>query len=346
MKKNFTFLFSFIAVAMLALAACAAPAEEAVEEEGGLVVGMVTDIGGIDDRSFNETAWNGLQRAEDELGVEVSFLESQQQTDYATNITQFLDQDTDLIVTVGFLIGDDTLTFAQENPDTNFSIVDFSYEEIPDNIRPLVFGTDQAAFLAGYLAAGMTETGTVGMFGGLEIPTVTIFMDGFAAGVNYYNEQNGTDVQALGRDLFVGNFESTDDGRRVGEDLISEGADIIMPVAGPVGLGTAAAIQDNEGTMLIGVDADFTQTAPEFEDVVLTSVLKRMDNAVYDTVQSLQDGSFEGGAPYVGTLENEGVGLAPYHSFEDAVPDDLKSEIDDIRQMIIDGDLDVTSYYP
>ena len=125
----------------------------------------------------------------------------------------------------------------------------------------LTFATDQAAFLAGYLAAGMTETGTVGTFGGLEIPTVTIFMEAYAQGVAHYNEVHGTDVQVLGVDFFVGNFESTDDGRRAGESLMDEGADIIMPVAGPVGLGTAAVVQERGGK-LIGVDTDWTVSAP------------------------------------------------------------------------------------
>ncbi|MBN1955021.1 MAG: BMP family ABC transporter substrate-binding protein [Anaerolineae bacterium] len=305
----------------------------------GFRAGMVTDVGGIDDKSFNATSWDGLEMAREELGIEVAYLESQQQTDYAANISQFVDQDYDMIVTVGFLLGDDTQTFAQQNPDIDFAIVDYSYEPTIENVLGLVFATDEAAFLAGYLAAGMTQTGKVGTFGGIEIPPVTIFMVGFQSGVEYYNQQHDTDVEVLGMDLFVGNFESTDDGRRAAEDLIAEGADIIMPVAGPVGLGTAAAVQENPGTMLIGVDTDWCVSAAEYCNVTLTSVLKNMDVAVLEAVRLSYEGTFEGGV-YVGTLENDGVGIAPFHEFEDDVSAELAAELEQIKADIIAGTID------
>jgi basic membrane protein A len=301
--------------------------------------GMVTDVGGIDDKSFNATSWHGMELARDELGIEVAYLESQQQTDYAANISQFIDQDYDLIITVGFLLGEDTATFAAQNPDTKFAIVDFAYDPTIPNVLGLTFATDEAAFLAGYLAAGMTKTGKVGTFGGIDIPPVTIFMVGFQNGVNYYNQQHGTNVEVLGMDLYVGNFESTDDGRRAAEDLISEGADIIMPVAGPVGLGTAAAIQEHPGTMLIGVDTDWCVSAAEYCNVTLTSVLKNMDVAVLEAVRQAYNGTFQGGV-YVGTLANGGVGIAPFHEFESAVPANLQAELEQVRQGIIDGTID------
>jgi peptide/nickel transport system substrate-binding protein len=323
-----------------------APAEEEQEpteppeepEEEAFKAGMVTDVGGIDDKSFNATSWGGMEMAEQELGVEAAYLESQQQTDYAANITQFLDQDYNMIVTVGFLLGDDTLTFAKENPDTKFAIVDFSYEDPPENVLGLTFATDEAAFLAGYLAAGMSETGRVGTFGGIEIPPVTIFMVGFENGVKYYNEQKGTDVKVLGMNLFTGNFESTDDGRRFAEDLMAEGADIIMPVAGPVGLGTAAAVQENPGTMLIGVDTDWCVSAAEYCDVALTSVEKKMDVAVFTAIKQAVEGNWSGGT-YVGTLDNEGVGISPFHEFNDKVPGDLKAELDEVKKGLVAGDI-------
>lgn len=322
----------------------AAPAGEVIE---GFKAGMVTDVGGVDDRSFNETTWNGLQQASEDLGIDVMVLESQAQTDYATNLSQLIEQNYNLIVTVGFLLGEDTQAFALENPDTLFAIVDFDYEDPPENLKGVVFATDEAAFLAGYAAAAMTQTGVVGMFGGLEIPTVTIFMDGFAAGVAYYNEQNDANVVALGRDLFTGNFESTDDGRRIGEDLIAEGADIIMPVAGPVGLGTAAAAVDNEGVKIVGVDTDWCISAPEFCPVMLTSVVKKMDVAVYDITVAAATGAAENWSErYLGTLENDGVDIAPFHEYEDEIPEGLQDELDQIRQMIINGDIVVTDYYP
>ncbi len=301
---------------------------------------QVSDTGGIDDKSFNETAYKGLTDAEDDLGIDGAFLESQAITDFRPNIDSFINQDCDLIVTVGFLLGDDTAAAAADNPDQQFAIVDVAYDPPIDNVLGLTFATDEAAFLAGYLAAGMTQTGAVGTFGGINIPSVTIFMDGYLGGVEYYNQQKGTDVRVLGWDgtegLFTGNFESTDDGRAFGENLITEGADVIMPVAGPVGLGTAAAAQAAGNVMIIGVDSDWYESAPDYRDVELTSVRKNMDAAVYDAIEGeLADEDI--GTLYVGTLANGGVGLAEYHDFDDDVPEELKDEIEQLRQDIIDG---------
>ena len=164
---------------------------------------------------------------------------------------------------------------------------------------------------------------------------MTIFMVGYANGVKYYNEKKGTNVQVLGTDFYVGNFESTDDGRRAGESLMDEGADVIMPVAGPVGLGTAAAVKER-GKMLIGVDTDMAISAPEYKDILLTSVLKNMDVAVFDAIKAVQGGTFKGGT-YVGTLANNGVGLAPFNEFESKVPQALKDELAQLRKDLIAG---------
>jgi basic membrane protein A and related proteins len=306
---------------------------------------LVTDQGGVDDRSFNQTAFEGLERARDELGVEIAVLESQSETDFEPNIEAFLGQDCDLIVTVGFLLGDVTEEAAQANPDQNFAIVDYAYDEDYDNLRELVFATDEAAFLAGYVAAGVTETDAVGTYGGINIPTVSIFMDGYLAGVNYYNEENGTDVQVIGWDgndgSFTGNFESQDDGRNITDSQLEAGADIIMPVAGPVGLGTAAAIQDFGSGKMIWVDTDGYESVEQFRDLILTSVMKKMDNAVFDTVEAGVNDAFEGGL-YLGTLENEGVDIAPFHDFEDEVPQEVKDALDGLREGIISGEIAVT----
>jgi basic membrane protein A len=290
----------------------------------------------------------------DELGVEGKNLESQQQSDYAKNIQQFVDEGMDLIVTVGFLMGVDTATAAKANPDQKFTIVDYAYPDcfgdtavegetcgsatdLP-NVLGLTFSTDQAAFLAGYAAAGSTQTGKVGTFGGINIPPVTIFMKGFEAGVNYYNEQKGTNVEVLGWStadndgLFTGNFESTDDGRSFAESLVQEGADIVMPVAGPVGLGSAAYCQESGSCKIIGVDTDWTVSASEYSDVIFTSVLKNMNTAVFDAIQAVADGTFAGGV-YVGTLENDGVGLAEVSG----ASSELTGELDQLKADLISG---------
>lgn len=305
---------------------------------------LVTDQGGVDDRSFNETAWAGMQRAESELGIEISVLESTSEADFEPNIQQFVDQDCDIIVTVGFLLGEATEAAAQANPDQNFAIVDFAYDDDYDNLREMVFATEEAAFLAGYVAAGMTETETIGTYGGINIPPVTVFMDGYLAGASYYNEENGTDVQVEGWDgndgLFTGNFESQDDGRNVTDSLLQAGADIVMPVAGPVGLGTAAALEDFGDGAMIWVDTDGFESVSQFGSLIMTSVMKNMDVAVFDAVEGAVNGAFEGGLA-VGTLENEGVGLAPFHDFEGDIPDEIKDAIEELRQGIIAGEISV-----
>ncbi len=304
----------------------------------------VTDTGGVDDRSFNQTAYKGVKDAESDLGIQGKVLESQSAADFEPNINAFLQQDCSLIITVGFLLGDATKAAAEANTDQHFAIVDFAYEETIPNVRELTFSTDQAAFLAGYVAAATTETGKVGTYGGMNIPTVTIFMDGYLAGVRYYNQEKGKDVQVIGWDgsegQFTGDFENQDKGRSITEQELQNGADIIMPVAGPVGQGSGAAVQAAGTGKLIWVDTDGYVSAPQFKDLMLTSVMKNMDVAVHDTIAKDVKGSFEGGR-YVGTLDNDGVGIAPFHDFEDKVPQELKDELDQIRQQIIAGDLSV-----
>ncbi|MCL4257136.1 MAG: BMP family ABC transporter substrate-binding protein [Anaerolineales bacterium] len=308
-KKHYS-LFGLLLAAALVLAACGGTAPGAADFKAC----QVTDTGGIDDASFNQTAWAGVEQAVDELGIEGAFVESNEQADYEPNINAMIDQGCDLIITVGFLMGDATAAAAAANPDQAFGIIDVDYLDFP-NLTGHAFATDEAAFLAGYHAAASTQTGVVGTFGGINIPPVTVFMDGFWYGVQYYNQQNGANVQVLGWDpaaqdgLFTGNFDSLDDGRAFAESLMDEGADIIMPVAGPVGLGSAAAIQERGNAWLIGVDSDWTQTAPEYAGVILNSVLKNMDATVYQQIEAALAGG-TGGGLIVGTLENGGVGVA------------------------------------
>jgi len=314
-------------------------------------VGEVTDLGGIDDKSFNANAYAGVEKAIADFKIEGKYLESTQQSDYAKNIQQFLDEKTDMIVTVGFLLGVDTATAAKANPDTKFAIVDYSYPdcfgadakegqscgsatELP-NVLGLTFKTDEAAFLAGYAAAAMTKTGKVATFGGLEIPPVTIFMTGFKAGVEYYNTQKGTKVEVLPF-TYTGNFDSTDDGRSFAESFVQEGADIIMPVAGPVGLGSAAYCKESKSCTIVGVDTDWTVSAAEYTDVILTSVMKNTNVAVYEAVKAGVDGTFAGGL-YTGTLENGGVGIATVNG---ASPE-LTAEIEKLKADIISGTVKV-----
>lgn len=374
MKTNVKIAAAVFAVAALGLAGCggstttaessAAPAASAAASApaasepaaAALKACEVTDVGGVDDKGFNQKAYKGVTDAADQLGVEAAVLESQAETDYAPNIQAFVDQGCNVIVTVGFLLGDATMTAANANPDIPFTIVDYAYGENEDgtpmitnnNVLGQVFNTDEAAFLAGYLAAGTTKTGKVGTFGGINIPPVTIFMDGFYYGVQKYNADNGTKVEVLGWDpktqkgLFTENFEKLDDGRTFAQNLVDEGADIVMPVAGPVGLGSAALATElgTDKLMIIGVDSDQFESDTANQAVYLTSVLKNMDVTTFNAIKAVADGTFEGGVT-VGTLANGGVGLAPYHDMDSMVSPELKEQMTALQAGIIDGSVSV-----
>jgi basic membrane protein A len=310
---------------------------------------MVSDSGGFDDKSFNQTSHDGLVNAQKDLGIKTAEIESQSDSEYADNIKALIQQDCDSITTVGFLLGDATEAAAKKNPDIDFSIVDFAYAKAPDNLKGLTFNTATPSFLAGYLAAGMTKSGIVGTFGGLPIPTVTIFMDGYWEGVQYYNKQNNADVKVVGWDeksqkgSFTEDFEDKTKGQAIAENMIQQGADVIFPVAGPAGLGGLQAAQDSQGAVkAIWVDTDGCVSAAEYCDVLLSSVMKRMDVAVEQVIKDSLEGSFTS-EPYVGTLENDGVALAPYHEMDSEIPQELKDQIDQIKQKIIDGEIKITS---
>lgn len=346
MKKSMLTLLTVLILGSLLLAACGGTATQ-TQATKKIKVCQITDTGGIDDKSFNATAWKGVQDAMTKLGVDGKYLESKEVADYEKNLNAFVAEKCDLIITVGFLIGDATKAAAEANPDLKFSIVDYSYDPAISNVVGQIFNTDEAAFLAGYLAAGVTKTGKVGTFGGLPIPTVTIFMDGFAKGVAYYNQQKGTSVQVLGWDpakpdtgLFSNSFDDQQKGRELAVSLMDEGADIIMPVAGPVGLGAAAAIKERGNAYLIGVDSDWVLTSQEYADITLTSVMKLMDATTFQVIQSVIDGTFKGGN-VVGTLANKGVALAPYHNLDSMVPAELKAEIEQLQADIIAGKISV-----
>jgi len=344
------------AAAAMALAACgSAPSDSGSSPSAGasgssdFLACMVSDAGGIDDRSFNANAYKGVQDAVAEFGIQQKFLESKSQTDYQPNINALVNDDCGIIITVGFLMEDATKQAAQDNAEEKFAIVDAASDPKIDNMKGLLFNTAQSSFLAGYLAAGMSQTGKVATFGGLAIPSVTSFMDGYWEGVQYYNEQNGKQVEVLGWDQnkpdsgsFAGGFDDQAKGQQLAKNFIQQGADIIFPVAGPVGLGAAKEAQSTGKADIIWVDSDGYESAPQYKDVFLTSVLKKIDVAVKDTIGETIDGNFSN-KEYIGTLENEGTGLAPFHDFEGQVPQELKDQLEQMGQGIIDGSIEITS---
>jgi basic membrane protein A len=366
-------MMAVLAILMLIVAACTTPAasepaseapeseapeSEAPSESAAPTVDykacMVSDVGGIDDNSFNENAWKGMEDAAADLGVEVTFLESRAQEDYARNIDQHVSDGCDLIVTVGFLLGDATAAAAEANPDIRFVIVDFAYDPALPNVEGLVYSTAEAAMLAGYASASWSTTGIMGTFGGINIGApVTDFMDGFIAGMNYWNEEQGADVRMLGgRDpndpttgAFTGNFESTDDAKNLTLGMLQEGADVILPVGGPIGEGTFAAI-DEQGAEAVGlgVDVDWTETVPEFSHLMLTHILKKIDVSVYSAIERALNEE-EPQAVFVSTLENGGVDLGPFHDYEDDFDQEVLDGIEALREAIIAGDVVPSDYY-
>lgn len=355
--KKILKLGAVAAVAALSLAACGEAPDKAAPEsgaEGGAVATsdfkacMVSDEGGFDDKSFNQSGHEGLVRAEQELGIQIRDAESHAEEDHVPNLDSMVQEGCDLIIGVGFIMEDALADAAEANPDVKFALVDSDVPGDHDNAKGLLFNTAEAAYLAGYAAAGMSETGKVGAFLGMNIPPTAIFADGYAQGVDHYNEEHGTDVEVLGWDLdkqdgvATGDFADPSKGKQFAQQLIDQGADVIMPVAGNAGVGALAAAEENTDVAIVWVDADGVETQPEYAEVILTSVLKEISNAVFDTIKETMDGNFSSDA-YVGTLANEGVGIAPWHDFADKVPAELQEEIDQVREDIINGDLVVES---
>jgi basic membrane protein A len=372
MSKKLFAIVSVLLVAVFVLSACAkptaaptaaptkapvvteAPTEAptaAPTEAPKMKVCEVTDTGGVDDKSFNATAWKGVQDAMAKYGVDGKYLESKEVADYEKNINAFIEEKCDLIITVGFFLVDATKAAAIANPTQKFSIVDNVYEPVIPNVLGQAFQTDEAAFLAGYVAADIavkeTEAGKtpkVGTYGGFPIPTVTIFMDGFARGVAYYNEKKGTAVEVIGWDindpskgLMSSTFDDQTKGKELGLSLLDEGAKVILPVAGPVGWGTAAAIKERGGAYMIGVDSDAFLTGPaEYQGIILTSVMKMMDATVLDAVKNLVEGTFVGGST-IGSLANNGVQIAPFHDLDSKITPELKAELDQIKADLLSG---------
>jgi basic membrane protein A and related proteins len=342
---------------VIALSGCgtapeATPTADETEAGGAAVEGflpcMVSGTGGFDDKSFNQLGLEGLTTAADKLGVKENHVQSDSDTDYAPNITNLVDQGCQLIVTVGFNLAAATKEASAANPDVNFAIIDDNSIDAA-NVKPIVFDTAQAAFMAGYAAASYSKTGVVGTFGGLPIPPVTIFMDGFVDGVNYFNEQKGKDVQVKGWDVaaqngsFTGGFAAGTEAKQAAQGLIDQNADVILPVGGPIFLSAAEAIRDADKPIaLIGVDADAFETNPENADLFLTSIMKGMKAGVSDVTTAAAEGNFDN-TPYVGTLDNGGVAIAPFHDYESKVDAALAGELDTIKAGIIDGSIKVES---
>jgi basic membrane protein A len=360
---------------LLALAGCGSAPDDTSstgDASGPKVEGftpcIVSDDGGFNDKSFNQSALEGMQKAADELGVKLKDVESESANDYAPNLENLVAEGCTFIISVGFKLSAATVESALANPDIEYAIIDDRADNTgaknddgtdtgdgktdAPNIKPLLFDTVQAAYLGGYAAAAWSAqsgVNSVGTVGGIPIPPVTIFMDGFIDGVEKYNEDKGATVATYGWDVagqtgqFTNNFEANDDSKQAMQTALDQGVDVLLPVGGPIYQSAAQAIRDTDnGAVMLGVDSDLAVSDPSVADLVLVSIMKRIDTAVYDATMAAANDEFDV-TPYIGTLENDGVGLSSFHDFESQLPEGLTDELDALKEQIISGDLEVTS---
>ena len=299
-----------------------------VKKESGIKVAMVTDVGGINDQSFNQSAWEGLKRAEKEFAISVSYLESTQDADYAPNMETLLDAGNNLIWGIGFKMGDTLKEKALENPDQNYAIIDYAYgEETPANVVGVVFKEQEPSFLVGYIAGKMTKTNKVGFVGGMKFPLIEKFEYGFKAGVKLANP----DAEILAQ--YADSFTDAAKGKAIANQMYGKDADIVYHAAGGVGDGVIEAAKEQD-KFAIGVDRDQNDLAP---DNVITSAMKRVDNAIFNLTQTLVNGQFPGGSNVVYGLKEGGVDIAPSSSKH--VPAEILEEVEKIKAQIIAGEI-------
>ncbi|MCT4545085.1 MAG: BMP family ABC transporter substrate-binding protein [Vallitalea sp.] len=300
--------------------------EKDKDKKSNFKVSMVTDTGGINDQSFNQSAWEGLQLAQTELKILPSFLESTQEADYGPNLEELYDQGNDLIWGIGYLMGDEVLNAAEINTDKKYAVIDRSFEEAPDNLIGVTFSEQEPSFLVGYIAGKMTKTNNVGFVGGEEFDVIWRFESGFRAGVKTANPDAEIQIQ------YANSFVDTPKGKAIANQMYQNGADIIFHAAGGTGTGVIESAVEN-GKYVIGVDKD--QKAILGKDEIITSAVKRVDKAIYYVTKDFVDGKWEGGRNINYGLVDGAVGIAPTSS--DAVPEDILKEVEQLEKDIIDG---------
>lgn len=333
MKRKLTVLTTVsILVLAIILTACSGGT---TTNDDALKVAMVTDEGGVNDQSFNQSAWEGLQRAENELKVSVKYQESEQEADYAPNFETLLDAGNDLIWGIGYKLADAGMDAAVANPDVKFAIVDFSYgDDTPENMVGVVFKAEQPSFLVGYIAGKMTKTNKIGFVGGIEGDVIWGFDYGFQAGVKYAADELGKDIEVLSQ--YADSFSDAAKGKSIATNMYQQGIDIVFHASGGVGDGVIEAAKEQD-KWVIGVDRDQNYMAPEH---VLTSAMKRVDVGVYNVTKELQDGKFRGGETVVyGLADGGAVDIAP--TSDKHVPAEILEEVENLKKLIIDGQIEV-----
>lgn len=340
---------SLAAVSALVLSGCAAAPEEAPVAEAESVDFLacaVSDEGNWNDKSFNEAVYTGLTQAESELGVQISALESATPEDFEPNLQASVDAGCDIIIGVGFALGDAITKISAANPALNFALVDSGSEST--NVKPLLFETAEAAFLAGYAAADLSTTKTIGTYGGLPFPSVTDFMTGYYYGAMQWGEDNGEEVTVLGWDpmspdtgSFMGGFApNSPESLAIAKTQITGGADVVLPVGGNQFTAVQSAIDElNPDAAMLGVDVDIAAGNPDLAKYILTSIEKRMAVATFDVIKSLVDGGAFNATPYIGTLANKGVAISAFTDFSSKVSSGLGARLAELEAGIIDGSI-------
>jgi basic membrane protein A and related proteins len=338
-----------------ASAAASAAASPAASQNTNWVACVAFDTGGLGDKGFNDLAKAGLDKV-GAMGMTTHYSEAKGSTDYAANIQRLIDQGCQSIITVGFNQAQATVDAVKKNPKIDFGQVDTTWDTttngpVPANFTGLDFQIDQAAMLAGYLVGGWSKSGIMGTYGGQQFPGVTRFMDGYYAGIKYWDQEKSAKVKLLGWDASTqtGTFVNGDNpwgdaakGEQLAGTFVDQGADVVGPVAGSTGNGSIKYMMF-KGLWAIGVDTDQALSLPQYAAAILTSAQKAIDNAVIDTFKANANG-VTGGANYEGTLANNGVLLAPFHNFDSQISPDLKAGISALQAKLIDGSVKVSDY--
>lgn len=345
LKKGLSKLMTSLLVATSLLAGCAGggekapekkPAEQGAEapkqeEKKELKVGMVTDVGGVNDNSFNESAWEGLQKAEKDLGVEAEYTESKSDADYEPNLNRFARGGTALTWGIGFLMADAITNVAKAIPDSKFGIIDSNLNgEIPANVAAVTFKEHEGSFLMGVIAGSMTKTNKVGFIGGVKFALIEKFEYGFRAGVKAVKPNAEVVVN------YVGAFDKPDQGKTFAATMYDSGVDIIFHASGATGDGVFAEAKERGNVWVIGVDKDQSFLAPE---QTLSSMVKRVNVAVFTVTEQLKKGGFAGGKETVLGLAEDGVDIAP--TSDKNVPKDVLDKVEDFKKKIVAGEVKV-----
>jgi basic membrane protein A len=335
MNKKWSLLLAVVMIASLILAACGGEATEAdCAEEDVLCVGLVTDVGEVDDKSFNQSAWEGVQQARDELGAIVNYVETKDAKDYMANMQLFIDKDYDVLVTVGYAMGTATAEAAAANPDVLFIGVDQGqWGDVLPNLVGLIFHEDQSGYLAGVLAAKMTQTNTIAAVLGTDlIPPVVAFKEGYEAGARSVNPDISIISTYHPGGLDVA-FTDPEWGATTAAQAVANGADVVFGAGGKTGNGALIEVAGTAGLYCIGVDSDQWETVPEAHPCLISSAMKLITPAVFDLVKLAQEGNMPSGNYY------GAAGLAPFHDFDSTIPQDVKDLIDSTAAGLLDGSI-------